>query len=132
MQIIIILLVIIIFILAPWTIVAAAGIAATYGIYIVAFTGLVGVAAVVMLLKRRSSSGSSSSMRSAIRAANVESKRKSDLAWTGSQPDGGDELPPSVKPARQDIPETLRVCSSCQVEVLPGKANCSSCGRHVA
>lgn len=131
MKIVIVLLAIIIFILAPWTAVVAAGVAASYGVYIVAFIGLVGLLAVVTLLKRRSSSGSSASMRAAIRKSNVEAKRKSDLAWADSLPGAENDSMHGTKVDQQEAPETIRVCSSCQVEVLPGKTKCSSCGKQV-
>lgn len=131
MQIIIILLVIIIFILAPWMMVVAAGIAATYGIYIVAFTGLVGLVTAIALLRRRSASGSSSSMRAAIRKANSEAKRKSDLAWADSLPGTEKGALHGAKDDPHEAPETIRVCGTCQVEVLPGKTKCSSCGKQV-
>lgn len=127
MRLVIILLLVIIFILAPWLIVVAVGAAAVYGVYVLAATVATGLFVAFFLLRRQSSSGMSAQMRDAIRVANRKSKEKSDRAWVDGHVDQNqDEIV-----ATETAPDTIRICRDCQVELMPGELNCSSCRNRI-
>lgn len=127
MRLVIILLLVIIFILAPWLIVVAVGAAAVYGVYVLAATVATGLFVAFFLFKRQPSSGMSAQMREAIRVANRQSREKSDRAWAGGHMyQVQDELATT-----ETIPDTIRICRDCQVEVMPGELNCSSCRKKI-
>lgn len=127
MRLVIILLLVIIFILAPWLIVVAVGAAAIYGVFVLAATAATGLLVAFFLLRRQSSSGMSTQMREAIRVANRQSKEKSDRAWV----DGHVEEIQDENVAPEKAPDTIRTCRDCQVEVMPGEFNCSSCRKKI-